>query len=148
MRALIQRVSGASVTVAGEVTGAIDAGLLVLLGIARDDSPATADRMVQRLLHYRVFSDESGRMNRSLQEVGGGLLVVSQFTLMADTAKGLRPGFSVAATPDHARAIYDYFLEEAKRQYAPQRIGSGVFGADMKVALVNDGPVTFLLELS
>lgn len=146
MRALIQRVKQASVTVNGGMTGAIDHGLLVLLGVAATDDRTVADKLLHKLLHYRIFSDDSGKMNLNLQQVNGGLLLVSQFTLMADTSKGLRPGFSQGAHPDLARELYDYVVQQAALQYLPERVQTGIFAADMQVALVNDGPVTFLLE--
>lgn len=145
MKALLQRVSGARVEVAGEVVGAIDRGLLVLVGVEPQDSEASADKLLQRLLNYRVFADQDGKMNRSLQDVAGGLLLVSQFTLAADTRSGLRPSFSSAAPPAQATALFDYLLARAGAQHAP--VASGRFGADMQVHLVNDGPVTFLLEV-
>ncbi|MCL6414978.1 D-aminoacyl-tRNA deacylase [Aestuariirhabdus sp. Z084] len=146
MKALLQRVSSASVVVDGESVGAIDAGLLVLLGVEKDDTPQIADRLLDRLLRYRVFSDEQGRMNLSLADTGGGLLLVSQFTLVADTRKGLRPGFSGGASPALGEELYDYMLGRA-RQLHP-KVACGRFGADMKVSLLNDGPVTFLLEMN
>lgn len=146
MKALLQRVSQASVVVAGETVGAIDAGLLVLLGLDRGDDMTIAERMLDKLLAYRVFSDEQGRMNRSVREVGGGVLLVSQFTLSADTRKGLRPGFSAALPPLDAEQLYAGMLGRLTDKHSP--VAAGVFGADMQVALVNDGPVTFLLELA
>lgn len=144
MRALLQRVARAAVTVDGAEVGAVESGLLVLLGVARGDSEAVADRMLERILGYRVFADAEGRMNRSLRDTGGGLLVVSQFTLVAETRKGTRPGFSGAADPEDGKRIYDHFVVAAHSLHAP--VASGVFGANMQVCLVNDGPVTFLLE--
>lgn len=144
MKALIQRVRQARVEVAGEVVGAIDQGLLVLIGVEREDDRARADKLLHKLLRYRVFSDEQGKMNRSLTDIGGGLLLVSQFTLAADTGSGLRPSFSSAAPPALGEELYDYLLAQAQRQHAP--VASGRFGADMQVFLQNDGPVTFLLE--
>ncbi|MAK88213.1 MAG: D-tyrosyl-tRNA(Tyr) deacylase [Pseudomonas sp.] len=144
MKALIQRVRQARVEVAGEVVGAIDQGLLVLVGVEREDDHARADKLLHKLLNYRVFSDEQGKMNRSLKDIGGGLLLVSQFTLAADTRSGLRPSFSSAAPPVHGEALYDYLLTQARQQH-PQ-VACGRFGAEMQVHLVNDGPVTFLLE--
>jgi D-tyrosyl-tRNA(Tyr) deacylase len=144
MKALIQRVSLARVEVAGEVVGAIDQGLLALVGVEREDDHARADKLLHKLLNYRVFSDEQGKMNRSLKDIDGGLLLVSQFTLAADTRSGLRPSFSSAAPPAHGEALYDYLLALAHQQH-PQ-VACGRFGADMQVHLVNDGPVTFLLE--
>lgn len=144
MKALIQRVRHARVEVAGEVVGRIDHGLLVLIGVERDDDRARADKLLYKLLRYRVFSDEQGKMNRSLGDIGGGLLLVSQFTLAADTGSGLRPSFSSAAPPPLGEQLYDYVLAQARLQHA--QVASGRFGADMQVHLQNDGPVTFLLE--
>ena len=144
MRGLIQRVSEACVTVDGQITGEIGCGILLLLGVARGDTPELADKLLHRVLNYRIFPDEAGRMNCSLKDIGGGLLVVSQFTLAAETHKGLRPGFSTAADPEMAKSLYEYFLAEARKAHPV--IGAGIFGADMKVSLVNDGPVTFWLE--
>ena len=145
MKALLQRVRGARVEVAGEVVGAIDQGLLVLVGVEPQDSEASADKLLHRLLNYRVFGDAEGKMNLSLRNVGGGLLLVSQFTLAADTRSGMRPSFSSAAPPAQGAALFDYLLARAGEQHAP--VASGRFGADMQVHLVNDGPVTFLLEV-
>lgn len=145
MKVLLQRVSGAKVTVANETVGEIERGLLLFIGIEKHDTPSTLIRMADKVLGYRVFADDEQRMNRNVQDVGGGLLVVSQFTLAADTAKGLRPGFSKAAAPDSARALYEQFVHELRSRYPP--IATGVFAADMQVSLINDGPVTFLLEL-
>ena len=145
MKALLQRVAAARVEVAGEVVGAIDQGLLVLVGIEPEDDQARADKLLRRLLDYRVFNDAEGRMNCSLRDVQGGLLLVSQFTLAADTRKGLRPGFSTAAAPADAEALFTYMLAQAEQLHVP--VSSGRFGADMQVHLVNDGPVTFLLEV-
>lgn len=145
MLALIQRVSEASVTVAGERVGVIGPGLLVLLGVEREDSVAGADRLLHKVLGYRVFPDAEGRMNLSLRDTGGGLLVVSQFTLAASTDKGLRPGFSSAGSPGEAEQLYLHFLQQARATHAG-KVEAGLFGADMQVALVNDGPVTFLLR--
>lgn len=144
MIGLLQRVTEASVAVEGETTGTIEAGLLVLLGVQRGDDEARADRLLERLLGYRVFADSEGRMNLSLREMAGGLLLVPQFTLAADTRKGARPSFTSAAPPDEGRRLFDYLVQRAQAQHAP--VATGVFGADMKVALVNDGPVTFWLE--
>ena len=145
MKGLIQRVSSARVEVAGEVVGAIEQGLLVLVGVEPQDDPVRADKLLHKLLNYRVFSDAAGKMNLSLQDIGGGLLMVSQFTLAADTRSGLRPGFSTAAPPALAEELFDYLLNRAQAQH-PQ-VACGRFGADMQVHLVNDGPVTFLLEV-
>ncbi|MEH6388751.1 D-aminoacyl-tRNA deacylase [Pseudomonas profundi] len=145
MKGLLQRVSQARVEVNGEVVGAIDHGLLVLIGIEPEDDYTRADKLLQRLLRYRVFNDAEGRMNASLQDVEGGLLLVSQFTLAADTRKGLRPGFSTAAPPERAAELFEYLLGQAREHHT--HVSSGKFGADMQVHLVNDGPVTFLLEV-
>jgi D-tyrosyl-tRNA(Tyr) deacylase len=144
MKALIQRVRRASVTVNEQEVGAIHHGLLALVGIERDDDEAAADKLLHRLLHYRVFADDDGRMNLNLQQAGGGLLLVSQFTLVADTRKGRRPGFSSAASTAEGERLFHYLLERA--QTAWPDVATGEYGADMQVALVNDGPVTFLLE--
>ena len=144
MLALIQRVTSAEVTVEDAVLGTIGRGLLVLLGIEKDDTESDADKLLQKLLAYRVFADTEGRMNLSVQDVSGGLLLVSQFTLVADTNKGLRPGFSSAKPPREAERLYEYMLAQARARHAA--VESGSFGADMQVALVNDGPVTFLLK--
>ncbi len=146
MKALIQRVSEACVTVDGQCTGEIEAGLLVLLGVEKQDTRQIADRLLRRLLSYRVFSDDEDKMNLSVSDICGGLLIVSQFTLVADTRKGLRPGFSSAAPPLLGEELYNYMLEQAATRY--DNVASGQFGADMKVSLVNDGPVTFLLEVN
>ena len=145
MKALIQRVSRASVTVAGEQVAAIECGLLVFLGLDKGDDETRAERMIEKLLAYRVFPDAQGRMNCSLADTGGSVLLVSQFTLAADTRKGLRPSFSDALAPEQAKALYNFTL--ARLQQAWPRVEAGRFGADMQVSLVNDGPVTFLLEL-
>jgi D-tyrosyl-tRNA(Tyr) deacylase len=144
MRALLQRVSEASVTVDGEIVGAIDAGLLVFLGVYPNDSEAELEWMADKILGLRIFADDEKAMNRSVVDVGGGVLVVSQFTLAADVSRGKRPGFSTAAAPEIAEPLYLRFLEILRARHEP--IAAGVFGADMQVALVNDGPVTFLLE--
>ncbi|MDF3917996.1 D-aminoacyl-tRNA deacylase [Salinicola sp. LHM] len=144
MRALIQRVSRASVDIDGETVGRIDQGLLALIGIAAEDDRTNADRLLHKLLHYRVFADGEGRMNCNLQQIEGGLLLVSQFTLVASTDKGLRPSFSSAAPPAHGQAMFDYLVEQA--QTAWPKVATGRFGADMQVELINDGPVTFMLE--
>jgi D-tyrosyl-tRNA(Tyr) deacylase len=144
MIALIQRVSEAQVLVRGESVGSIGRGLLALLGVRRGDTEADAVRLLERLLSYRVFPDAAGRMNLSLRQVQGGLLLVPQFTLAADTRKGTRAGFSTAAAPQDAQLLYGLLVEKARAAYAP--VSSGVFGADMQVRLVNEGPVTFWLE--
>jgi D-tyrosyl-tRNA(Tyr) deacylase len=145
MLGLLQRVSQASVTVDGTVVGAINQGILLLLGIQKDDSQATADKLIDKLLAYRIFADAENKMNCNVQQIGGGILVVSQFTLAADTNKGLRPSFSSAAPPAQAQALYDYFVEQLKAKHP--EVATGIFAADMKVALTNDGPVTFMLEM-
>jgi len=145
MRGLIQRVSQASVSVDNNLVGQIDQGLLLLLGVQKNDTQQQADKLLQKIVKYRVFSDQQGKMNDSLLDVGGGLLIVSQFTLAADTQKGLRPSFSSAAEPDIAKDIYHYFVEQAKA-IGGISVQTGIFAADMQVSLVNDGPVTFLLE--
>ncbi len=144
MKALIQRVRHASVTVDGRETGAIDHGLLALVGVEKDDDEQHAERLLHKLLHYRVFADQDGKMNLNLQQAEGGLLLVSQFTLAADTRKGLRPSFSSAAPPAEGQRLFDDLVERARAAWP--RVATGEFGADMQVALVNDGPVTFLLE--
>ena len=145
MLALIQRVSQASVVVEGETVGEIGPGLLALVGVQPADGAVQVARMVERLLGYRVFGDDEGRMNRSLADTGGGLLLVSQFTLAADTGSGMRPGFSTAAPPAEAERIFGE-LVGACRQKHPPGVETGRFGAHMTVSLVNDGPVTFLLR--
>lgn len=144
MRALIQRVKRASVKVDEREVGAIGTGLLALVGVEKGDDEAAADRLLHKLLHYRIFPDEAGRMNRNLQQVEGGLLLVSQFTLAADTRKGLRPSFSSAAPPAEGDRLFHYLLGRARDAWP--EVASGEFAADMQVSLVNDGPVTFLLE--
>ena len=143
MLGLIQRVSEASVTVDGKIVGEIGTGLLLLLGVEKGDDISNAERLLDKVLAYRVFGDDNGHMNLSLVDVGGGLLVVSQFTLAASTRKGLRPSFSSAAPPEEAERLYDHFVSQAGQRHAD--VATGVFGADMKVRLLNDGPVTFLL---
>jgi D-aminoacyl-tRNA deacylase len=145
MIALIQRVSAAQVRIEGRCVAAIGTGLLALIGIVRGDSAAQGARLLQRLLDFRVFPDAEGRMNRSLRECGGGLLLVPQFTLAADTDAGNRPGFQTAAEPATARALFGQLFEAAR--LAHDTVGSGEFGAQMEVSLVNDGPVTFWLEV-
>ena len=145
MIALIQRVTQARVTVEGECVGAIGPGLLALVAIEPGDGAAQVERMLERLLGYRVFSDAAGRMNLSLRDIGGGLLLVSQFTLAADTNKGMRPSFTSAAPPELGRRLLDRLVERARE--AHPEVATGRFGAEMQVALVNDGPVTFRLEV-
>lgn len=145
MKAVVQRVASARVDIAGRTVGAIDAGLLVLLCAERGDADALADRMLAKLLKLRIFSDEAGKMNRSLQDIGGGLLVVSQFTLAADVSGGNRPSFTQAAAPDEGLRLYDYFVAQARAAHPV--VATGEFGADMQVHLVNDGPVTIPLQM-
>jgi D-tyrosyl-tRNA(Tyr) deacylase len=145
MRALIQRVRQASVEVNQQAIGQIDQGLLVFVGLAKTDTPQTAEKLLKKILTYRLFSDESGRMNLNLQQVNGGLLLVSQFTLMAETRKGLRPDFGPAMPPDEARELFSQLVEHAKHIYP--KVQTGEFGADMQVMLQNDGPVTFMLDI-
>ena len=147
VRALIQRVSSAQVEVAGKTVGAIERGLLVFLGVDKGDEAVQVDKLVHKLLNYRIFSDSNNKMNNSVLDVRGGILVVSQFTLSADTSKGLRPSFSSAAPPSDAEGLYERCLSQLKTQESQGiQVASGVFAADMQVTLVNDGPVTFLLE--
>ena len=145
MKALLQRVSHARVEIDGACVGDIQAGMLVLLGLDRADTAELADRMIDRLLAYRKFADELGRMNCSVADTGGGILLVSQFTLSAQTDRGLRPGFSSAMPPEAAEGLYDYMLSQLRQRHSP--VAAGRFGADMQVTLCNDGPVTFLLQL-
>ncbi|MDP4549106.1 MAG: D-aminoacyl-tRNA deacylase [Marinobacter sp.] len=146
MKGLIQRVSEANVAVGGRQIASIGNGLLLLLGVERDDTAVQAKALCRKILSYRVFPDEQGRMNVSVQDSGGALLIVPQFTLAADTSSGTRPGFSLAASPDVANRLYEEFIIQAKRLLGSERVQTGEFGADMKVGLVNDGPVTFLLD--
>ena len=145
MKCLLQRVTQASVTVAGEVLGKIDRGLLVLVGVEPEDAEQTVIRMAERLLRYRVFSDAEGKMNLNVAQVQGSILLVSQFTLAADTTSGNRPGFSTVAPPEQASNLCDQLAGALRK--GDVRVETGRFGADMQVALVNDGPVTFLLEV-
>lgn len=144
MKALLQRVSHAQVTVEGELVGKIDAGLLVFLGVDKEDTTSQAEKLLQKVLNYRIFADDAGKMNLGLKQTGGGLLVVSQFTLSAETHKGLRPGFSSAADPAQGELLYNHFLDHARNNHP--LVACGQFGANMQVELINDGPVTFLLE--
>jgi len=144
MRIVLQRVKSASVDVSGETVGQIGSGLLILLGIARTDSQQDADYLVEKIIHLRIFPDQAGRMNRSIMEVGGRLLVVSQFTLYGDCKRGRRPSFDEAAPPEKARELYEYFVNQLKSSNI--MIETGVFQAEMEVHLVNDGPVTLILE--
>jgi D-tyrosyl-tRNA(Tyr) deacylase len=145
MIGLLQRVSHASVVVDGETVGAIDAGLMVLVCAEKGDTEREADALLSKLLGYRVFADDAGKMNRSVTDIGGGLLLVPQFTLAADTRSGTRPSFSPAASPDDGRRLFDHVVRQARARHA--RVETGVFGADMKVSLTNDGPVTFSLRV-
>ncbi len=147
MKGLIQRVSQASVVVDGQQVSAIGSGLLLLLGVEKGDSLQEAKDLCRKILSYRVFSDEQGRMNVNVQNSGGSVLVVPQFTLAADTGSGTRPGFSQAAAPELANNLYREFVTLAQNELGDGRVGEGEFGADMKVSLVNDGPVTFMLEV-
>jgi D-aminoacyl-tRNA deacylase len=144
MIALIQRVARADVQVEAQIVGAVGQGILALIGVRREDGTAAADRLLERVLAYRVFPDAQGRMNLSLRDIEGGLLLVPQFTLAADTHKGTRAGFSTAAPPEQARELFAYLLERAKATHPA--VAAGVFGANMQVSLINDGPVTFWLE--
>jgi len=144
MIALLQRVARASVEIGGEPRASIGRGLLVLIGVKPDDDEARAAKLLERLLDYRIFGDEAGKMNLSLRQIDGSLLLVPQFTLAADTRHGLRPGFSGAAAPQQGRRLFDFLVQSAISRHAS--VQSGVFGADMQVSLVNDGPVTFWLE--
>ena len=145
MLALIQRVTSASVQINKETVGQIGLGLLVFLGIEKDDEKTDADKLLNKVLAYRIFSDDEDKMNLSVRDVQGGLLIISQFTLVAGTNLGLRPSFTSAKSPQKAEELYQYFLDQAQNKYDP--IASGKFGAVMQVSLVNDGPVTFLLNI-
>ena len=144
MIGLLQRVGTARVEVAGETVGAIETGLLVLVGVERGDREEQADRLLERLLGYRVFADSEGKMNLSVRDVGGGVLLVPQFTLAADTQKGMRPSFTPAASPTEGERLFDYLTIQARQRHAP--VATGRFGAQMQVSLTNDGPVTFWLR--
>jgi len=146
MIGLLQRVSSAKVVVGGETTGAIDGGLMVLVCAVKGDTEKEADQLLAKLLSYRVFSDDAGKMNKSVTDVAGGLLLVPQFTLAADTNSGTRPSFSPAAAPADGKRLFEYFVSQARLKHPV--VGTGVFGADMKVSLTNDGPVTFWLQVS
>jgi D-aminoacyl-tRNA deacylase len=146
MIGLLQRVSHAEARVETNTVGAIDAGLLVLVGVERGDTEQQADRLLERLLTYRVFADDKGRMNRSVRDVRGGLLLVSQFTLAADTRSGTRPGFSPAAAPAEGKRLFDYLATRARERHGT--VATGEFGAHMQVTLTNDGPVTFWLQVA
>lgn len=144
MKAVIQRVISASVSVEGRITGQIGQGIMVLLGVEKGDAEAQAEWLAEKIINLRIFSDANGKMNLSLQEISGSLLIVSQFTLAGNCAKGKRPSFDTAAPPDEGKRLYDYFINVATRSGLP--VETGIFQADMQVALVNDGPVTFVLE--
>lgn len=144
MKALIQRVRCASVSVDNTQVGSIGQGLLVLLGVERNDSHEQVEKLLDKVLQYRVFPDSAGKMNRSVRDMGGGVLLVSQFTLAADTGKGLRPSFSSAAAPYLARTLYEHAVHYLRQQH--REVATGIFAADMQVSLVNDGPVTFMLH--
>ncbi|HEY3309004.1 MAG TPA: D-aminoacyl-tRNA deacylase [Desulfuromonadaceae bacterium] len=144
MKIVIQRVTSANVVVDGKVVGEIGRGLLVLLGVEKGDGEPQADWLAEKIVNLRLFEDEEGKMNRSLRDIGGSLLVVSQFTLAGNCTKGRRPSFDTAAPPDEGQRLYEYFVEVAKRFGLP--VATGIFQTDMKVSLVNDGPVTFILE--
>ena len=145
MIGLLQRVRTARVDVDGKTVATIGPGLLVFIGIERDDDESRAERLLERLLGYRVFPDAAGKMNLSVADIGGGVLLVPQFTLAADTNKGMRPSFTLAATPEQGRRLFEYLVNRARTQHAP--VAAGVFGADMQVTLTNDGPVTFWLKV-
>lgn len=145
MKALIQRVNSASVDISGQRAGEIGPGILVLLGVEKNDTEDSADKLLHKVLNYRIFADQDGKMNLNLQQRQGGLLVVSQFTLVADTRKGLRPGFSSGANPQRGEELYNYFVSQARARHPD--VATGRFGADMQVNLTNDGPVTFMLEV-
>ncbi|HOY22795.1 MAG TPA: D-aminoacyl-tRNA deacylase [Cellvibrio sp.] len=145
MLGLIQRVKRASVDVNNECVGEIGQGILLLLGIEKTDTQSTADKLIDKVLAYRIFADEQNKMNRNVQQIDGGVLVVSQFTLAADTQKGLRPSFSCAMPPAEAEQLYNYFVMAMREKH--EKLATGIFGADMQVSLVNDGPVTFMLKM-
>lgn len=145
MKVLMQRVSSARVDINGECAGAIDQGLLLLIGIEKHDTEHALEKMAHKVLNYRIFADGENKMNLSVKDIQGGVLAVSQFTLAAETHKGLRPGFSVAALPHVAKALYEEFVTLLRTEHP--NVETGQFGADMQVSLINDGPVTFMLEL-
>lgn len=145
MIAIIQRVTRAEVTVAGKSVGKIDKGILALVAVERGDSEAQAERLAERILGYRIFGDAEDKMNLNIVDVSGGVLLVSQFTLAADTRKGMRPSFSPAANPETGQRLFDYFVEKVRTSHAP--VETGRFGANMQIELVNDGPVTFILSV-
>ena len=145
MKALIQRVSSSQVKVDGKLVGSVEKGLLVFLGFEKQDTRSMADKMINKIISYRLFSDQNQKMNLSLKDIHGEILIISQFTLAADTKNGTRAGFSTAMPPLDAESLYDYFVESTRS--SDLKVETGIFGADMKVSLVNDGPVTFLLEV-
>ncbi|WP_133716611.1 D-aminoacyl-tRNA deacylase [Methylocaldum gracile] len=145
MIAVIQRVTRAEVTVAGESVGKIDRGILALIAVERGDTEAQADRLAERILGYRIFGDAEDKMNLNVTDVSGGVLLVSQFTLAADTRKGMRPSFTPAADPETGKRLFDYFVEKVRARHSP--VETGRFGANMQIELVNDGPVTFTLNV-
>jgi len=146
MKALVQRVTEASVTIDGEVVAEIGRGYLVLFGVTHGDTEAMADKLASRIVKLRIFEDENGKTNKSIEDVAGSVIVVSQFTLYADTDHGNRPGFSAAARPDLAIPLYERFVADLRAALGPERVGTGRFGADMKVRLLNDGPFTVELQ--
>lgn len=146
MKFVIQRVTEASVTVDGQITGKIGRGFLVFIGISNEDNEAVADKLIKKTLGLRIFEDSEGRTNLSLDSVGGGLLLVSQFTLYADCRKGYRPSFINAGAPEHAEKLYDYICEQCRTLRPDMTVGTGIFGADMKVHIENDGPFTIILD--
>jgi len=145
MKALIQRVSSSQVKVDGKLVGSVEKGLLVFLGFEKQDTRSMADKMINKIISYRLFPDQNQKMNLSLQDINGEILIISQFTLAADTKNGTRAGFSTAMPPLDAESLYDYFVENTRS--SGLKVETGIFGADMKVSLVNDGPVTFLLDI-
>ena len=145
MKALIQRVSSSQVKVNGKLVGSVEKGLLVFLGLEKQDTRPMADNLINKIISYRLFPDQNQKMNLSLKDINGGILIISQFTLAADTKNGTRAGFSTAMPPLDAESLYDYFVETTRS--SDLKVETGIFGADMKVSLVNDGPVTFLLEV-
>jgi D-tyrosyl-tRNA(Tyr) deacylase len=146
MKLVLQCVSHASVSVDENCIGKIDRGLLVFLGVGREDTKEIAEKMFQKMIKLRIFSDENGKTNLSLQDINGGLLIISQFTLYADCRKGNRPSFIHAGDPENANALYEYFIEMANKQLPKENVSHGEFGADMKVELLNDGPFTIVLD--
>ena len=145
MKALIQRVSSSQVKVDGKLVGSVEKGLLVFLGLEKQDTRSMADKMINKIISYRLFPDQNQKMNLSLKDINGEILIISQFTLAADTKNGTRAGFSTVMPPLDAESLYDYFVENTRS--SDLKVETGIFGADMKVSLVNDGPVTFLLEV-